>query len=151
MFYLVKISPIAHVTSYRYLDKYMCSEIFKFKSGISFLIFPLFCHVWSCDIIMVSSIQIKFFVCLLDGDATFNNISVLSVRSDLLEEETVGHGKNGRPVASHWQTLLHVIMLCTSPRSRFELTTSVVICTNCIGSCKFNYHPITAKTAPRSN
>jgi hypothetical protein len=46
-------------------------------------------------------------------NVTFNNISVLSVRSDLLEEETVGHGKNGRPVASHWQTLLHVIMLYT--------------------------------------
>ena len=26
---------------------------------------------------------------------------------------------------------------------RFELTTSVVIGTDCIGSCKFNYHMIT--------
>ena len=40
------------------------------------------------------------------------------------------------------------IMLYTSPWSRFELTTSVVICTECIGSCKSNYHTITATTAP---
>ena len=39
------------------------------------------------------------------------------------------------------------IMLCTSPWSRFELTTSVVIGTNCICSCKSNYHTITAATA----
>ena len=39
------------------------------------------------------------------------------------------------------------IMLCTSPWLRFELTTSVVIGTDCIGSCKSNYHKITA--APR--
>ena len=38
------------------------------------------------------------------------------------------------------------IMLYTSPWSRFELTTSVVIGTDCIGSCKSNYHTITATT-----
>jgi hypothetical protein len=36
------------------------------------------------------------------------------------------------------------IMLYTSPWSRFELTTSVVIWTACIGRCKSNYHTITA-------
>jgi len=39
---------------------------------------------------------------------------------------------------------LYHIILYTSPWSRFELTTSVVIGTACIGSCKFNYHTITA-------
>ena len=34
-----------------------------------------------------------------------------------------------------------------TPWSRFELTTSVVICTDCIGSCKSNYHTFTAMTA----
>jgi len=43
--------------------------------------------------------------------------------------------------------LYHI--MCTSPSSRFELTTSVVIGTACIGSCKSNYHSITAMTAPR--
>jgi hypothetical protein len=40
------------------------------------------------------------------------------------------------------------IMLYISPCSRFELTTSVVIGTNCISSCKSNYHKLTAATAP---
>jgi hypothetical protein len=38
-------------------------------------------------------------------------------------------------------------MLYTSPRSRFKLTTSVVIGTDFIDSCKSNYHMITATTA----
>jgi hypothetical protein len=39
------------------------------------------------------------------------------------------------------------IMLYTSSWSRFDLTTSMVIGTDCIGSCKSNYHTITATTA----
>jgi hypothetical protein len=35
--------------------------------------------------------------------------------------------------------------------SRFELTTSVVISTDCIGSCKSNYHAIMSTTAPDPN
>ena len=42
---------------------------------------------------------------------------------------------------------LHHIMLYTSTWSRFKLT-SVVMGTDYIGSCKFNYHTITAMTAP---
>ena len=42
---------------------------------------------------------------------------------------------------------LYNIMFYTSPWSRFELTTSVVIGTDCIGSCKSNYHTITATTS----
>ena len=44
---------------------------------------------------------------------------------------------------------LHHIMLYTSPWSGFELTTSVVIGTDCIGSCKSNYHTITPTTASK--
>ena len=45
------------------------------------------------------------------------------------------------------------IMLYTSPWSRFELT-SVMIGTDCIGSCKSNYHtittdPLTAQNDPK--
>ena len=43
------------------------------------------------------------------------------------------------------------IMLYTSPWSRFEITTSVVIGTDCIDNCKSNYHMITATTAPTVN
>ena len=45
---------------------------------------------------------------------------------------------------------LNHIMLYTSPWSRFELTTSMVIGTVCIGSCKSNYHAMTAMTATLS-
>ena len=54
-------------------------------------------------------------------------------------------GENHRLVASHWQALS---VLYTSPWSIFELTTSVVIGTDCIGSCKSNYNTITITTAP---
>jgi hypothetical protein len=43
---------------------------------------------------------------------------------------------------------LYHIMLYTSPWSRFKLTTSVVIGTDCTGSSKSNYHTITATMAP---
>jgi hypothetical protein len=43
---------------------------------------------------------------------------------------------------------LYHIMLYTLPWSTFELTISVVIGTDCIGSCKSNYHTMTITTAP---
>ena len=43
---------------------------------------------------------------------------------------------------------LYLIMLYTSPLEGFELTTFVIIGTDCIGSCKSNYHTITTMTAP---
>jgi hypothetical protein len=46
---------------------------------------------------------------------------------------------------------LYRIMLYTSLWSRFELTTSVAIDTECIGSCKSNCHTITATTVPCVN
>ena len=60
-------------------------------------------------------------------------------------DETGGPIENHRPVPST-DNRDH-IMLYTSPSSRFELTTSVVIGTDCIGSCKSNYHTITATMA----
>jgi hypothetical protein len=43
---------------------------------------------------------------------------------------------------------LYYIILHTSPWSRFELTTSVVIGTDSIGNCKSNYYAITSTTVP---
>jgi hypothetical protein len=48
-------------------------------------------------------------------NATFNNISVISWRSILLEEETGVPGENHRNVASHRQTLSHN-MVSSTPR-----------------------------------
>jgi molybdopterin/thiamine biosynthesis adenylyltransferase len=77
-------------------------------------------------------------------NATFNNISVISWRSVLLVEET------RVPLTCHKVTdkFYHIILyLVYLAMNRFELTTSVVIGTDCNGSCKSNYHTITAMTA----
>ena len=68
-------------------------------------------------------------------NATLNNISAISWYSVLLVEET---GETHRSVTSHWQIL----------SAGFELTTLVVIWTDCIGSYKSNYHTITTTTTP---
>ena len=81
------------------------------------------------------------FVCLMVFNATFSNILVISWRSVLLVEETGGPEKTTD--LSHVNDKLYHIMLYTSPWSRFELTTSVMIGTDCIGSCKSNYHMTT--------
>ena len=45
-------------------------------------------------------------------------------------------------------TKLYHLMFYISPCSRFELTTSVVIGTDCIGNCKSIYHTISVATTP---
>jgi len=80
------------------------------------------------------------FVCLMVFNATYNDISVISWRSVLLVEETTD--------LSQVTDKLYHIMLYTLPWSRFEFITSVVIDTDCIGSCKSNHHTIMTTTAP---
>jgi hypothetical protein len=82
-------------------------------------------------------------------NATFNNISVISWRSVLLLEETEVPGEH-HDLPQVTDKLYH-IMLYTTPWSRFELTTSVVIGNDCIGSCKSNCHTIMATMAPLKN
>jgi hypothetical protein len=55
---------------------------------------------------------------------------------------TVGFYEKHRPAASHRQTLSHNFIHLAL--AGFDLPTSVVIDTDCIGSCKSNYHTITA-------
>ena len=95
----------------------------------------------------IMKLEIPCFVCLMVFNATFNNISVISWWSVLLVLETGGPGENRQHVTSHWQTLLHNIVHLAL--IEIELTTSVVIGTD-IGSCKSNYHTITATCAPRN-
>jgi hypothetical protein len=51
-----------------------------------------------------------YSVCLMVFKATFNNISLISLRSVLLVEETGGSGESHRPAANHWQTLSHNVV-----------------------------------------
>ena len=74
-------------------------------------------------------------------NATFNNIF-------LLVEETGIPGERHRSVVNQWETLSHnVFYRVHLAWVRFELTTLVVIGTDCIGRCKSNYHTITTTTA----
>ena len=50
-----------------------------------------------------------WFYDVLQINATFKNISVISWHSILLVEETGGPGENHRPFTSHWQTLSHTV------------------------------------------
>jgi hypothetical protein len=90
--------------------------------------------------------QHKFFFCLMVFNATLNNILAISLPSVLLLEEIGEPGENHWPVASHRHH--YYIMLYSLSWSRLELATSVLMGTDCIGSCKSNYHTNTAKTAP---
>jgi hypothetical protein len=74
-------------------------------------------------------------------NAVFNNISVLLV------EETWVPGENHRPVASHWQPYHIMLYQVHLAWAGFKLTMLVVIGTDCIGSCKSNYHTIMTMTA----
>ena len=85
--------------------------------------------------------------CYTFGRATFKNSSVISWMSVLLVEGTRGPGENHQPAASHCQTLSHNVVRL----ALITLISSVVIGTDCIGSCKSNYHTINATTASLSN
>jgi hypothetical protein len=84
-------------------------------------------------------------------NATCNNSPVISWQSVLLVDETAANGETHQPT-SHWQTLSHNVVPNTPHMSgigtRNEL---VVIVTDCIDSCKSNYHAITTTTAPKDN
>jgi hypothetical protein len=93
-------------------------------------------------ILMDLSFRFRFMV----FNTTFNNISVILWRSILLMEKNRVPGENHRPVTDK---LYHKCCIeYTLQWTRFELTTLVVIGTDCTGSCKSNYHTITTTTAP---
>jgi hypothetical protein len=83
-------------------------------------------------------------------NVTFNNISAISWRSVLLVGETGVPGEKN-PTCRKSLTLYHIILYRVHLAwVGFELTTLHVIGTDCIGSCKSNYHAITTTTVPKT-
>ena len=84
---------------------------------------------------------------VMEFNATFNNISVISWVSVTLVEDTAVLRENHWLVTSQWQTLSHNVVSRTPFLSGLELATLDVIGTHWIGSFKSNYHMITSTTA----
>jgi hypothetical protein len=131
---------------YYYLFKsYICLKYLPWQPAINQSANQILCYNFEKFILFIYSdtniatfccMCICLFVCLMMFNATFNNISVISWWPDLLVEDP-----DKTTDLSQVTDKLYHIMLYTSPWSRFELTTSVVIDTDCIGSCKSNSLP----------
>jgi hypothetical protein len=81
-------------------------------------------------------------------NTTFNNISVISRRSGLLVVKSE-YPKKSTDMSQVTDTLYYIMLHRVHlAMNGFELTTFVVMGTDCTGSCKSNYHMITATTAP---
>ena len=112
---------------------------FGFNSVVRNLIVNYFACICKCIYWLQVQQFVYLFVCLVVFNATFNNILVIIM--------VAGNRRTWRkPPTCHKSLTNFITILYTSPWSRFELTTSVVIGTDCIGSCNSNYryHTITA-------
>ena len=92
----------------------------------------------------VQPFSFVWFMVFMIFNATFINISVISWRSVWLMEETAEYPENTTELRQSLTTLSHNVVSST----QFELTTLVVIGTDCIkSSCKSNQHPIMTSKA----
>ena len=104
-------------------------------------------HCWNRS--KVQSKNHRKRVRIMVVNANFNNISIISWRTVLLVGKTGVPGENHRPVTSHWQTLSHNVVSSIPHLSGIRThNVSGDICTDCVASCKSNYHTITTTNAP---
>ena len=78
-------------------------------------------------------------------NATFNNISVISCHSVLLVEDLEKTVDLSQVTDKIYHIILYRVHITVS---EFKLTTIVVIDTDCVCSCKSNYHTIVTSTVP---
>jgi hypothetical protein len=71
------------------------------------------CPVWETQNIAMKVLSVQVGRCFMVFNATFNKISVISLRSVLLAEEIGVPIENHQPAASHWQTLSHNVVSST--------------------------------------
>jgi hypothetical protein len=100
---------VSHLTS-AVLSSHLCFFLYNFASNHTpyHFIFCLANHIF-CLLYLISRYRCGLGLWRLTPP-TFNNISVISWWSVLLEEETGVPRENHRPVASHWQALSHNIV-----------------------------------------
>jgi hypothetical protein len=84
------------------------------------------------------------YVLLMVFSPTLNNMYF----SYIVAISFIGGGNRRTRRNPTYRKSLTNFMLYSSPWSRFELTTSVVVDTDCLCNYKSNYHTITATTSP---
>jgi hypothetical protein len=115
------------------------------KTSCLFTIYQLYVLDWKRNILNLSMVM-RWLMKMIDGWLT--PLSTIYRRGQFYWRRKPEDPEKTTDLSQVTDILYHIILLYTSPWSRFEHTTSVVIDTDYLGSCKSNYHTITATTAP---